>query len=199
MVQAEIQWVRNQDAYNVDKAPTIELFNNYFKSGISSILFQNIRELKALAYSTYGFYVESQKKDDENTFAGYVGTQSDKMNDAIAAMNELLTKMPESAEGFKSAKENIRKSIDTECITQNGIIFIYLAAQRKGLNYDARKATFKKGNNISFADMSTFHDTELKGKPYTYCIVTSDKRVTDDDHKNYGEQTKPDMKQIYGY
>ncbi len=199
MVQAEIQWVRNEDAYNVDKAPTIELFNNYFGSGISPIVFQNIRESKALAYSTYAFYVESQKKDDDNTFAGYVGTQSDKMNDAIAAMNELLNKMPESAEGFKSAKENIRKSIETERITQDGIIFTYLAAQRKGLNYDARKATFEKVNNISFADMSTFHDTELKGKPYNYCIVASDKRVTDDDLKKYGELTKPDMKQIFGY
>lgn len=199
MVQAEIQWVRNEDAYNVDKAPSIELFNNYFGSGISSIVFQNIRESKALAYSTYAFYVESQKKEDDNTFVGYVGTQSDKMNEAIIAMNELLTKMPESAEGFKSAKENIRKSIETERITQDGIIFSYLAAQRKGLNYDARKATFEKVNGISFADLNTFHDNELKSKPYTYCIVASDKRVTDEDLKKYGELTKPDMKQIFGY
>jgi predicted Zn-dependent peptidase len=69
MVQAEIQWIRNEDAYDAAKAPTlIELFNNYFGGGISSIVFQNIRESKALAYSTYAYYVESQKKEDEQQF-----------------------------------------------------------------------------------------------------------------------------------
>lgn len=199
MVQAEIQWIRNEDAYDPAKAPTIELFNNYFGGGISSIVFQNIRESKALAYSTYAYYIESQKKEDSNSFVAYVGTQADKMNEAIPAMNELLNKMPESTEAFKSARENISKSIETDRITQDGILFNYLAAQRKGLNYDIRKNVFETVGKINFTDLNTFHDNELKAKPYTYCIVASDKRVTEDDLKKYGELLKPDMKQIFGY
>ncbi|RFZ95191.1 insulinase family protein [Mucilaginibacter conchicola] len=199
MVQAEIQWVRNQEVYTPAKTPTVELFNAYFGGGISSIVFQNIRESKALAYSTYADYAQSAKKDDNDVFVGYVGTQADKMNEAIAAMNDLLNTMPESGEAFKSARENVVKSIETERITQEGILFNYLAAQRKGLDYDIRKNTFETAGKLGFTELNAFHDMELKGKPYTYCVVASDKRITDDDLKKYGELVKPDLKQIFGF
>jgi len=198
-VQAEIYWVRNEGKFDAEKAPKIELFNNYFGGGMSTIVFQQIRESKALAYSTYAIYQAPAKKDDNDIFIGYVGTQADKLNESIKSMNELLEDMPESEKGVLDAKANIRKSLETERITQEDILFSYLAAQRKGLNYDARKNTFNSLGKLDFSTIKAFHDTELKGKPYTYCIVASEKRVSDADLKKYGELIKPDMKQIFGY
>jgi predicted Zn-dependent peptidase len=199
MVQAEINWIRNEDVYDVAKTPQVELLNNYFGSGISSIIFQNIRESKALAYSTYAYYSQASKTGDNDSFVAYVGTQADKMNDAIKAMNDLLNSMPESEKGMLAARDNIRKSIETERITQDDILFNYLDAKRRGLNYDLRKNTFTAVNKLSLADVKAFHDTELKGKPYTYCIVASEKRVSDEDLKKYGVLFKPDLKTIFGY
>jgi predicted Zn-dependent peptidase len=55
---------------------------------MGSIVFQTIRESKALAYSTFGYYVAPQKKNDLLLY-GYVGSQADKFKDAVS-MNELL-------------------------------------------------------------------------------------------------------------
>ena len=52
MVQAEVFWIRNGSKYNPDLEPDIALFNQYFGGGMESIVFQTIRESKALAYST---------------------------------------------------------------------------------------------------------------------------------------------------
>ncbi|MDB5061576.1 MAG: putative Zn-dependent peptidase, partial [Mucilaginibacter sp.] len=90
-------------------------------------------------------------------------------------------------------------SIETERITQDGILFNYLTAKRKGLNYDERKNTFTAVNKLGFTDVQAFANNELKDKQFTYCVVASDKRVTDEDLKKYGELFKPDMKQIFGY
>lgn len=200
MVQAEIYWIRNEGIYNPAQAPEIDLFNNYFGyGGMSAVVFQNIRESKALAYNTYAYYATPVKKDEHSYFVGYVGTQADKMNDAIKSMNELLTDMPESEKGVIDAKNNMRKSLETERITQDDILFSYLAAKRLGLDYDARKTTFNSLGKLNFAQIKSFHDSELRGKPYTYCIVASEKRVSDADLKKYGELIKPDMKQIFGY
>ncbi|MES2808496.1 MAG: insulinase family protein [Bacteroidota bacterium] len=200
MVQAEIYWVRNEGPYDAAQAPKIELFNNYFGTGgMSSVVFQTIRESKALAYSTGAVYSSPGKKEDQYAFTGYVGTQADKLNESITSMNELLNKMPESEKAVADAKENMRKSLETERITQDGILFSFLAAQRLGLNYDARKVTFDSLDKLSFAQINAFHDEALKGKPYTYCIVASDKRVSDKDLKQYGELVKPDMKLLFGY
>ncbi len=198
-VQAEIYWVRNEAAYDPAQTPKVELFNNYFGGGMSTVVFQQIRESKALAYSTYAYYEEPAKKDDRDYFIGYVGTQADKFNESIKAMNELLDEMPESDKGVTDAKDNIRKSLETERIVQEDILFNYLAAQRKGLNYDERKNTFTSLDKLDFSTIKSFHDAELKGKPYTYCIVASDKRVSDADLKKYGDLVKPDMKQLFGY
>ncbi|MXV52666.1 insulinase family protein [Pedobacter sp. HMF7647] len=199
MVQAEIDWIRNTDDFAPSELPSVELFNNYFGSGMSAIVFQTIRESKALAYSTYAFYSTPVKKNDRNTMIAYVGTQADKMNEAINSMNELLNNLPESEKVLAVAKDNIQKSLETERITQDGILTSYLNAKRRGIDYDYRKDIFNSVNTMTFADMKKFHEQELKNKPYTYCIVASEKRVKDDDLKKYGELTKLDLKDIFGY
>ena len=199
MVQAEIEWVRNSSAFNPSKAASIELFNNYFGNGMSTIVFQTIRESKALAYSTYAVYNSPSKKEDQYSMIAYVGTQADKLNEAIGSMNELLTDLPESRKVLDVAKENIRKSLETDRITNENILFSYLNAQRKGLDYDARKTTFEAVGSMNFDSIKKFHDEELKNKPYTYCVVASEKRVSEEDLKKYGDFTKLSLQQIFGY
>ena len=64
MVQAEIRWIRNENKYDASQEPVVGIFNNYFGggSGMGSVVFQTIRESKALAYSTFDVYVTPQKK-----------------------------------------------------------------------------------------------------------------------------------------
>ena len=78
---------------------------------MGSLVFQTIRESKALAYSTYGYYIQPQKKDQDYYMLGYVGSQADKFNDATKAMNELLTKMPELNKNLELAKNQVKKDI----------------------------------------------------------------------------------------
>jgi predicted Zn-dependent peptidase len=199
MVQAEINWVRNEAPYDAAKTPTIELYNNYFGGGMSSIVFQTIRESKALAYSTYAYYVAPAKKEDPNYFVAYVGTQADKFNEAIKGMNELLTDLPESEKVVTVARENIRKSLETDRVMQDDIMFSYLNAQRHGLDYDERKNTYAAVDKLNYADIKAFHDAEIKSKPFTYCVVASEKRLSDDDLKKYGDLTKLNLTQLFGY
>ena len=77
---------RNHDP---EKYNLVNVFNNYFGGGMGNHFFQTIRESKALAYSTYGVYV-SQLKEDDYYMLAYVGSQADKFNDAVGAMNELI-------------------------------------------------------------------------------------------------------------
>src|SRR5690606_34855897 len=123
MVQSEIFWVANSDAYDTSRVPVIRLFNNYFGGSMASIVFQTIRESKALAYSTYASFTGPVKKDDRYSTIAYVGTQADKLADAVKAMNELLDSLPRTEALFESAKQSIRKDIASERILDDGIIF----------------------------------------------------------------------------
>lgn len=199
MVQAETRWLRNTDTYNPENATMVSVFNNYFGGGMGSIVFQTIRESKALAYSTFAYYVQPQKKDQKYTLMGYVGSQSDKFNEAAGAMNELFTNIPDLAQNLVLAKGQTKKDIETERITQDAIIYNYLAAKELGLNYDIRKDIYKNIDKLTFADLNNFHKKYLSGKPYTYAIVASDKRVSEADMRKLGELKKLSLEEIFGY
>ncbi len=199
MVQAETRWVRNTEAYDPNKNTVVNVFNNYFGGGMGSLVFQTIRESKALAYSTYGFYVQPQKKAEDYYMLSYVGSQADKFNDATVAMNELLTKMPELPKNLDLAKIQVKKDIQTERITQDNIIYNYLSAQQLGLTDDARKKVYENVDKVTMEDLKNFHKNQLSGKPYTYAIVASEKKVSMDDMKKLGEVKKVSLEEIFGY
>lgn len=199
MVQSEVNWVRNNGEYDPANTAIINLFNNYFGGGMGSIVFQTIRESKALAYSTYAFYAAPDRKNEKYSTIAYVGCQADKMNEAIAGMNELLNVIPRSEKGLTTAKLSMKQDIETERITNDGIIFSYLAAQKLGLDYDIRKPVYESIDKMNFDEVKKFHDSNLANKPYIYCIVASEKKVNMDDLKKLGEVKKVSLEEIFGY
>lgn len=199
MVQSEIRWVRNSAPYDADKEPVIDIFNNYFGGGMGALVFQTIRESKALAYSTSAVYVKPAKMEDPFFTIAYVGCQADKFNESIIAMNELLNDLPNVAENIKFAREGIKKDIETERITQDGIIFNYLTAQRKGLNDDIRRKIYTAVDKVGYNELKQFHTAYIANKPYTYCVVASEKKLSIESMSKYGEVKKLSLEEIFGY
>jgi predicted Zn-dependent peptidase len=199
MVQSEIRWVRNGALYTSNMEPVIDIFNNYFGGGMGALVFQTIRESKALAYSTFAVFAKPDKKEDPFMTVAYVGCQSDKFNESIVAMNELLGDLPNVADNLKTAKAGIKKDIETERITQDGIIFNYLTARRKGLQEDVRKKIYSAVDAIGYNELKQFHSENIAGKPYTYCVVASEKKLPTETLAKYGEVQKIGLEQLFGY
>src|SRR5690606_30324482 len=94
MVQTELLLVSKAGAFNMDQLPYASLFNEYFGSGLSSIVFQEIREAKALAYSASASYTTPVRADQAHYLRAFIGTQADKLNDAVDALLKLMNDMP---------------------------------------------------------------------------------------------------------
>jgi predicted Zn-dependent peptidase len=198
-VQSEIYWVKALDTYDPEQTAKISLFNNYFGGGMGSLVFQTIRESKALAYSTFAVVQTPSKKDDDYTFIGYVGSQADKMNDAISSMNELLNKLPLTEQNFVNAVKSQKKDIETQRITKDGIIFNYLSAQKKGLNEDLRKKVYSQLDRLTLQDLEQYHAKQFANQPFTYTVIASEKKIKLDDLKKYGEVKKLTVDELFGY
>lgn len=199
MVQSEIRWVRNIPGYDPAKQPTLDMFNNYFGGNMGALVFQTIRESKALAYSTNANVFTPEKKEDPYYISAYVGCQADKFNESVKAMNELLNDLPSVENNLQAARSGLKKEIETDRITQDGIIFNYLAAERKGLNEDIRKSIYEHADKMSYAELKKFHSENMAGKPFTYCIVASEKKISADDLQKCGPVKKLSLTEIFGY
>ncbi len=199
MVQAEINWRYTADIFDLNKAPIIKAYNEYFGGGMSSVVFQEIRESRALAYSTFSYYNQAAEKGKNDILVAYVGTQADKMNDAITAMNELLNNMPQNEESFNQAKQAILSSIEAERINNTDVFFSYLAAQDKGLAIDDREAIYNAIQTIQFKDVKAFQEANVKGKKWIISVVGSKDKIKQDDLKKYGELHIVTLEEIFGY
>jgi predicted Zn-dependent peptidase len=199
MKQAEIIMLSKGEIYDKNNVPKIKLFNEYFGGSMSSIVFQEMRESKALAYSVFSNYMTADKKSDPNYSFSYIGTQADKLPEAMKGMMELIDNMPDSKGNFLAAQESIIQSIRTERITKAGILFNYENAKRLGLDYDIRKDVFASVPKMTFADVKGFEEQHLKGKPYTILVLGKKDGLDIKTLEKYGKVSFVSLDEIFGY
>jgi hypothetical protein len=93
MKQAEIIMLSKDIPFNKDVLPQRSMFNEYYGGNMSSVVFQTMRESKALAYSVYATFTRPSKKEDAHYVFAYIGTQADKLHEAMDGFFDLLTVM----------------------------------------------------------------------------------------------------------
>jgi predicted Zn-dependent peptidase len=199
MKQAEIIMLSKDEIYTKENVPSARMFNEYFGGGMSSVVFQEMRESKALAYSVYAAYANADKKSDPNYVFSYIGTQSDKLPEAMAGMMELINNMPESENNFKACKEAILQGIRTERITKEGVLFNYKNSQRLGLTYDIRKDIFEKVPGMTFDNVKTFETSHVKNKKYTVLVLGKKESLDMKTLEKYGKVSFLSLEEIFGY
>jgi len=166
---------------------------------MGSLVFQTIRESKALAYSTYGYYATPGRKTDKYHILAYVGAQADKFKEAVEAMNQLLNTMPTLPANLELAKLQIKQEIETERISQDNIIYNYLGAKELGLKKDSRKIIYNNIDKITMEQVKAFHDKYLSKKPYTYVILASEKKLPAVELRAIGKLKKLTLEELFGY
>lgn len=125
MKQAEIVMLGKDVLFNKDLFPYAYLYNDYYGSGLSSIMFQEIREKQALAYSVYSNFGVPARATESHYLTSYVGTQADKMKTALSEMNKLLNEMPEVKQQFEGARSSVVKTLESDWITRSDIYGAY--------------------------------------------------------------------------
>lgn len=199
MVQAEILFLTKGDVYDKNMVPTVSLYNEYFGGGMGSIVFQELRESKALAYSASSRYSNADKEGRSNYVMSYIGTQSDKLPEAMTGMATLLNDMPVAEANLQIAKNSIRNSISTERITKSDILFSYERAKRLGLDYDLRRDVYEKTANMSFDDLKKFQEAKVKNQAQTILVIGSKDRLNFKELAKYGKVEQLTLKEIFGY
>ncbi|WP_255474266.1 M16 family metallopeptidase [Pontibacter qinzhouensis] len=199
MVQAELLFLTKSLPYDKTMVPTARLYNEYFGGGMSSIVFQELRESKALAYSAYSAYSTATKKDRSNYNLSYIGTQADKLPEAMVGMQELLNNMPLADENFANAKASLRNSISSERITKSSILFDYERAKRLGLDYDIRRDVYESANSLTFSQLQEFQQKYIKGQPQAILVIGSKDRLNFKELAKYGQVKQLQLEEIFGY
>ncbi len=199
MVQAEMTRVAKGEKYNASIGGTANVFNSYFGSGLSSIVFQEIRESKSLAYSARASYGMANDKNLNDYMSVSIGTQANKLPQAVDAINVLLNEMPKIEKQFNNAKESSLKQIASSRIIKTNIFFNQLNLKKLGFDYDIRKDTYKNIQGLTLDATNDFFNEEVKTKKYNTAIVGKKENLDFESLKKLGEIEEVTLEEIFNY
>ena len=106
MAQSQVRIEFADARYDETNQPRIQLFNDYFAGGMSGIVFQELREARALAYAVGAIYSNGSRKGEQNIMIGAIGCQVDKTPEALDTFLSLFEKLPASPERLADARLN---------------------------------------------------------------------------------------------
>jgi predicted Zn-dependent peptidase len=199
MKQAEVMMLSKGSKLNMTEYPQIKFHNEYFGGGMSSIVFQEMRESKALAYSVYSTYTIPSDKDDSHYLMSYIGTQADKLSEAMVGMTELLEEMPEAEANMNNAKESIEQKIRTERLTKSRVLSEYLKAEKLGVKHDVRKDVYDALPTFDINTLTSFHNSHISGETRVVMVLGSKEDLDLEVLKNYGEIVHLTLEDVFGY
>jgi predicted Zn-dependent peptidase len=129
----------------------------------------------------------------------YIGTQSDKLPEAMSGMENLLTDLPMAEANLQIAKQSIRNSISTDRITHENILLSYERARRLGLDYDLRRDVYEQTQNMTFGELQKFQQAKVKGQNQVILVIGSKDRLNFKELAKYGTVQQLSLKEIFGY
>ena len=166
---------------------------------MNTIVFQEMRESRALAYSAGANFANPSYKDGNYSFTATIGSQNDKLEKAVVAFDEIINDMPESESAFEIAKTALISSIRTNRVTGAGVISRYLADREMGVSEPRNKKIFQKAQTMTLSDLSNTQKKWIKGRTYVYGIVGDTNDMDMEFLKTLGPVKVVSLEEIFGY
>lgn len=194
-----VQFHNENKEWNSNDAAKIAVFNEYFGGGMNAIVFQEMREARALAYSASASYRTPSRLGDKEYFNTYIITQNDKMMDCVAQFNELLNNVPVRQANFDLAKQNLLKSLASARTTKFSILSAYMAAQKMGLDYSLSEKIYKDLPSVTLDDIINFEKTNMANKTFKYLILGDEKELDMKALEKIAPIKRVTTEEIFGY
>jgi len=157
--------------YDAESEPMRYFYNEYFGGGMNSIVFQEMRESRSLAYSAWAGMTQPSKNIYPYLYRTQIATQNDKLMDAVNAFNLIINDMPISQAAFDLAKDGIESRLRTERTIKDNIAWAYIFAKDLGIDYDINSKVYEALPAATIADVINYQQKNVKGRTYNYAIL----------------------------
>ena len=194
-----IQYSDRGEVFSIDDVPVIELFNEYFGGGMNTVVFQEMREARALAYSAGAYLSSPSYLDDTYSFYARIGSQNDKLKAAVEAFDLIINDMPQSDKSFQIAKTGLESVLRTNRTTGMSVLSSYLNAQELGLQEPLAKTVYDKLSAMTMTDLVNCQQKWIKGRTYIYGILGDAKDLDMKFLGTLGTVEQVSLDELFGY
>lgn len=195
--QAQVRIEFPDGRYDESLSVPASIYNNYFGGGMSSVVFQELREARALAYSAGAHYAPGSYPQSQNLVLGAIGTQNDKAVEATTTFLELFDDMPRSPERFDDARGSLINRYRSDTIGFRGIASAVQGWRQLGLEGDPRRDRFERLQDMTLEDLTEFHEEHVRERPKLISIMGDLERMDREALQALGEIRELDVGTIF--
>lgn len=188
--QSQVSLIKTGNVYQLEKAPVVNAFNKYFGGDMSSLVFQEVREFRSLAYSTSAAYSVPMLEGYKGSFIASAGTQNDKTNDCIDVLYRLMNEMPLHPTRMEGIRNSLVQMNAAARPSFRNMITAVENWKRRGYKQDPAIENGKVYQELQFSDIENLYNTELKTKPTVVCVTGKLKAFNTKALKKYGPVKK---------
>ena len=181
-----------------DKA-CLDMWGEYFGGGMSSVLFQEVREFRSMAYASQGVTLTPSlaRSAGPSGYLSLVATQADKSMQAITLLDSLLNDMPVNVENMSVARQSLLNDINNAYPTFRGKPLMIALSERLGYTADKNTAMVEQLPALTQQDIEEFYARNIKNQPYQLMIVGNLKKLDLKALAKYGNIVKVKKEDIY--
>jgi predicted Zn-dependent peptidase len=175
--QADLYFYINGRPYDIASDVNSDAFNQYMSGGFTGIIMNEIRVKRSMAYSAYGVDATPELPGKDCYFIGYVGTQSDKVNDAINVYLDILADMPADSTNIEALRAALKQASQTAKPSMRSKAAAFEHWQRIGYKDDPARVNAAKIDALTFEDIEKFYKENVQGKPVTIILMGDPKKI----------------------
>ena len=176
-----------------------ELFSKYFGEGMSSLMFQEIREFRSLAYYTSGAYRMPPfcRADMPTRFVTYLSTQCDKTTDALEVLNMLIQTMPERPERINEVIQTVINQTNNNYPSFRDLSTRIAAHKRNGYAEDPNRLLLNDIQTMNMNDITHFYRSNVQGRTLVYVVVGNSKLLDMQKLASFGDIVRMKKSDFY--
>ena len=194
-----VQYSDRGEKLELAQDPLIELFNEYYGGGMNAIVFQEMRESRALAYGAGAWLSTPAFKDDTYSFRAYIASQNDKLRQAVEAFDQIINELPVAPENLEIAKTSILSKLRTQRTIGESVLYSYLNARELGLEEPLEKQLYEKVGSLTMDDLKATHERWIKDRTYVYAILGDTHDLDMQFLRSLGPVKMLTLEEIFGY
>lgn len=187
------------DVFDPAKESMLSIYNEYFGGNMSSIVFQEMRESRSLAYSAGAWLSSPSRPERTYSYGCQIATQNDKLIDALSAFDEIINNMPMSEAAFSLAIGSLDARLRTLRYVNNEPAFLYINKRRLGYDHDPNAELFDAIQNVTLDDVLRFQKENVKDRVFHYGILAEPKNIDVEALKKLGRVVELTQEDIFGY
>ena len=199
MAQAYVRLGFGDEVYNEAKRPAMSLYNEYFDGGMSGVVFQEMREARALAYYSGARYITGSRIGEQNQMLAIVLCQADKTPEAVETFVNLIDNLPISEERFVLAKEAIINRYKTAKVGFREVIDTVRTWEHQGLVVDPRVKRYQKILQSDIGLLQDFHLSNVANRKKLVSIVGEKSKIDMEALAKHGKITEISLDQIFAF